>query len=236
MFLQTLHWCIFARCPSNAAAGGWGAILCNTPVTCAAAPTGDLQVRETKASLPNGSTQIWCLFFTIYMEGEGAAKSHSPAGDLHAGPPATQPHGVQLRGLQLVRTMPCAPIRTRAAAAAFPSIWLLCAQRIKLREKKSRKRSRERRNLRKKVGKQPLLKHSLLFRPSAECHSEAWVRRLSCLGYSNLQENIQISGILEPNQPGANPRSTTYRLCALGKIISPLKAPIPYLYNSFNIC
>lgn len=158
------------------------------------------------------------------MEGAVAAKPRSPADDLHAGPPATQPHRVQLRGLQLAGNMPHAPIRTRAAAAAFPSIRLLGAQRKKLliRKKKSRKGSRERRNSRRKVGKQPMLNPSLLFRPSAESHSEAWVRCLSCLGYSNLQGKIQISGTLEPNQPGANPRSTIYRLCALGKIISPL--------------
>lgn len=149
------------------------------------------------------------------MECEVAAKLHSPADDLHAGPPATWPHGVQLRGFQLAGNMPHAPIRTKAAAADFPSIRLLCAQRIKLLiRKKRRKESRERRK--------PLLNPRLLFRPRAESHSEAWVRCLSCLGYSNLQGKIQISGTLEPNQPGAKSRATTYRRCALGKIISPL--------------
>lgn len=53
------------------------------------------------------------------MEG-AVAKPHSPADDLHAGPPATPLHGVQLRGLQLARNMPRAPLEQELLLQLFP--------------------------------------------------------------------------------------------------------------------
>lgn len=148
------------------------------------------------------------------------------------------PQCVQLRSLQLEGHTPCVSVRIRAASAAFPSIHMLCAQRITLR-KKSKKERREGRKSGRKVGQQPLLNSSLLLCPSAESHSEACGRLLSCLGYRNLQGKIQISGTLESNQPGANPRSTSYWLCVLGKIkdhSSFLRLQFPICKIHSNIC
>lgn len=115
------------------------------------------------------------------------------------------PQCVQLRSLQLEGHTPCVSVRIRAASAAFPSIHMLCAQRITLR-KKSKKERREGRKSGRKVGQQPLLNSSLLLCPRVQ---RATLRHvgdsLAALGIETFKERFKSQALWSQTNQGQTP-------------------------------